>query len=58
MFIELKGKQKAIQTWWYTSVITTLRRLRQKDPESNASLGFIGRPCLKTKITTTKEIKK
>jgi hypothetical protein len=54
----LKRKQKAIQTWWYTSVITTLRRLRQKDPESNASLGFIGRPCLKTKITTTKEIKK
>jgi hypothetical protein len=37
------------QAWWCTAVIQALRRLRQKDPEYEASLGNLVKHCLKTK---------
>jgi hypothetical protein len=35
--------------WWDISTIPALRRLRQKDREFKASLGYTARPCLKIK---------
>jgi hypothetical protein len=35
--------------WWYISVILAIRKLRQEDEESEAGLGYIERPHLKTK---------
>jgi hypothetical protein len=35
--------------WWYTLVISALWRLRQKDNEFKACLGYIVRSCLKKK---------
>jgi hypothetical protein len=35
------------QVWWYISLISALKRLRQKDGEFEDNLGNIGRPCLK-----------
>jgi hypothetical protein len=29
------------QEWWHTSVISALRRLRQKDHDFEANLGYI-----------------
>jgi hypothetical protein len=34
-------------TWWLISIIPALRRLKQKDPEFEASLGYTARPYLK-----------
>jgi hypothetical protein len=31
------------------TIIPALRRLKQDDPHFKASLGYIGRPCLKKK---------
>jgi hypothetical protein len=33
--------------WWYMAVIPALKRLRQEDRESVASVGYIANPCLK-----------
>jgi hypothetical protein len=33
--------------WWYLSVISTLRRLRQEDHNFKAILGYITKPCFK-----------
>jgi hypothetical protein len=37
------------QTWWLTSVIPALRRLRQKDHEFEANLDYIVRLTSKQK---------
>jgi hypothetical protein len=37
------------QVWWYILVITALRRLKQKDWEMDASMGYRSRHCVKTK---------
>jgi hypothetical protein len=36
------------QEWWHMPVILVLRRLRQKELEFKASLGYRARLCLKT----------
>jgi hypothetical protein len=41
--------------WCSKSAIPVLRRLKEKDQEFLASLGYTGTPCLKT---TTKKLKK
>jgi hypothetical protein len=41
-----KGRNWA---WWFTPVIPSLGRLKQEDHKLEASLDYIGRPCLKTK---------
>jgi hypothetical protein len=33
--------------WWYTSIISALKRVRQEDLKFEASLEYIARPCLK-----------
>jgi hypothetical protein len=38
---------KATWTRWLTPVIPAIRRLRQKNPELEASLGYIGKPVSK-----------
>jgi hypothetical protein len=35
--------------WQYMSIIPAFRRLRQEDCEFKTSLGYIVRPCVKTK---------
>jgi hypothetical protein len=35
------------KVWWYTPIITTVRRLKQEDCEFEASLGYRVRSCLK-----------
>jgi hypothetical protein len=42
--------------WWFTSVIPTLRRLRQEDGKFKDSLEYLPRPCLKK--SKSKENKK
>jgi hypothetical protein len=37
--------------WWWTSIIPALRRLRQKEHEFKASMGYVGRTCEKSKQT-------
>jgi hypothetical protein len=37
------------QAWWHTTVISALGRLRQENHKSEASLGYIAKPCLKKK---------
>jgi hypothetical protein len=39
--------------WWYTPAIPALRRLRQEALELEASLGSIGRTCLKNETKQT-----
>jgi hypothetical protein len=36
--------------WWYMPIIPALGRLRQEDPELEASLGFIMETKVRTKI--------
>jgi hypothetical protein len=35
--------------WWYTLIISALKRLRQEDGKFETSLGCIIKPCLKQK---------
>jgi hypothetical protein len=39
--------------WWCTPIISAFERLRQEDCEFKAGLGYIARPGLKNKTTTT-----
>jgi hypothetical protein len=43
-------KIKQSQTWWHTTVIPALRRLRLLNHEFEASLGYITKTYLKNKI--------
>jgi hypothetical protein len=52
----LKVKNKS-QAWWNTSIIPVFQKVRQKDHEVKASLGYIARPCFKAESKTKKEIK-
>jgi hypothetical protein len=36
------------QACWGTPVISALRKLRPEDGEFKGTLGYVGRPCLKT----------
>jgi hypothetical protein len=53
--VETKARPQT--AWWCTPVSPALGRLRQKDQEFQASLGYIARPCL-TKQNKTKKQKK
>jgi hypothetical protein len=48
------------QVWWCTPVILALRRLKQKDLESQATLDYVARPSLKKikVISENRELKK
>lgn len=41
--------------WWCTVIILTLRRMRQKDREFEANLGYKMRPYFKTNRQTNKQ---
>jgi hypothetical protein len=43
--------------WWCTPVIPAFGRQRQEDGEFKTSLGYIARPCLKTKTKHHAEYK-
>jgi hypothetical protein len=42
-------------TWWYMPVMPAFGRLRQEDHKLEATLGYIARPCLKTKQQNNKK---
>jgi hypothetical protein len=46
------------QVWWCTPTALALGRLRQEDLEFKGSMGYIVRPCLKTKRKKERKIGK